>query len=152
MQRSERPSTAALAMASKFASMSSRERRSAQAILNNYNRSIRLWDASAATLPQNGGVSLRPYLGFADEALADFQSYEQFRAAVYARRAEIGAKVETAKQRASISRDGHGQGLTYGQRVWMVTAYNHGQGAYFQGYSAEELEPSVEMTEIEDWL
>lgn len=93
-----------------------------------------------------------PYLGFADEALAGFQTYEQFRTAVYARRAEIDAKVEASKQRASISRDGHGRGLTYGQRVWVVTAYNHGQGAYFQGYSAEELEPSVEMTEIEDWL
>lgn len=139
-------------MASKFTSMSPRERRSAQAILNNYNRSIRLWDASAATLPQNGGVSLRPYLSFADEALAGFQTYEQFRSAVYARRTEIGAKVEISKQRASISREGHGRGLTYGQRVWMVTAYNHGQGAYFQGYSAEEIEPSVEMTEIEDWL
>lgn len=139
-------------MASKFTSMSPRERRSAQAILNNYNRTIRLWDTSAALLPQNGGVSLRPYLGFTDEALGGFQSYEQFRTAVYARRAEIAAKVETSKQRASISRVGHGRGLTYGQRVWMVTAYNHGQGAYFQGYSAEELEPSVEMTEIEDWL
>lgn len=139
-------------MASKFTSMSPRDRRSAQAILNNYNRSIRLWDASAALLPQNGGVSLRPYLSFIDESLARFQTYGQFRAAVYARRAEIEAKVETSKQRASISRDGHGRGLTYGQRVWMVTAYNHGQGAYFQGYSPEELEPSVEMTDIEDWL
>lgn len=139
-------------MASKFTSMSPRERRSAQAILNNYNRSIRLWDASAATLPQNGGVSLRPYLSFADEALAGFHTYEQFRSAVYARRTEIDAKVEISKQRTSISREGHGRGLTYGQRVWMVTAYNHGQGAYFQGYSAEEIEPSIEMTEIEDWL
>lgn len=139
-------------MASKFTSMSPRERRSAQAILNNYNRSIRLWDASAATLPQNGGLSLMPYLGFADEALAGFQTYEQFRTAVYARRATIDAKVEISKQRASISKGGHGRGLTYGQRVWMTTAYNHGEGAYFQGYSAEELEPSVEMTDIEDWL
>lgn len=139
-------------MASKFTGMTPRERRSAQAILNNYNRSIRLWDASAASLPQNGGVSLKPYLGFSDAALADFQTYEQFRIAVYARRAEINAKVEVSKQRASISRDGHGRGLTYGQRVWMVTAYNHGQGAYFQGYSVEEIEPSVELTEIEDWL
>lgn len=139
-------------MASKFISMSTRERRSAQAVLNNYNRSIRLWDASAVTLPQNGGVSLEPYLSFTDEALAGFQTYEQFRTAVHARRAEIDAKVEASKQRASISRDGHGRGLTHGQLVWLVTAYNHGQGAYFQGYSAEELEPSVEMTEIEDWL
>lgn len=139
-------------MASKFTSMSPRERRSAQAILNNYNRSIRLWDASAATLPQNSGLSLRPYLGFADEALAGFQTYEQFRTAVYARRATIDAKVEVSKQRASVSKGSHGRGLTYGQRVWMVTAYNHGEGAYFQGYSAEELEPSAEMTEIEDWL
>lgn len=139
-------------MASKFASMSPRERRSAQAILNNYNRSIRLWDTTASLLPQNGGVSLAPYLGFSDSALADFQTYEQFRSAVYARRAEIDAKVETSKQRASLSSGGHGRGLTYGQRVWMVTAYNHGEGAHFQGYSAEELEPSVEMTEIEDWL
>lgn len=139
-------------MASKFVSMTPRERRSAQAILNTYNRSIRLWDNSAASLPQNGGVSLKQYLGFSDSALADFQNYEQFRTAVYARRAEIDAKVETSKQRASLSSGGHGRGLTYGQRVWMVTAYNHGEGAHFQGYSAEELEPSVEMTEIEDWL
>lgn len=139
-------------MASKFVSMTPRERRSAQAILNNYNRSIRSWDASASALPQNGGVSLKPYLGFSDSALADFQTYEQFRGAVYARRAEIEAKVEVSKQRADISSEGHGRGLTYGQRVWMVTAYNHGQGAYFQGYSVEEIEPSVEMTEIEDWL
>lgn len=139
-------------MASKFTSMSPRERRSAQAILNNYNRSIRLWDASAALLPQNSGLSLRPYLGFTDEALAGFQTYEQFRTAVYARRATIDAKVEISRQRAAVSKGGHGRGLTYGQRVWMVTAYNHGEGAYFQGYSPEELEPSVEMTEIEDWL
>lgn len=139
-------------MASKFTGMTSRERRSAQAILNNYNRSIRLWDDSAASLPQNGGVSLKPYLGFVDSDLASFQTYEQFRTAVYARRAEIAAKVEISKQRSNISREGHGRGLTYGQRVWMTVAYNHGQGAYFQGYSAEEIEPSVEMTEIEDWL
>lgn len=139
-------------MASKFVSMTPRERRSAQAILNNYNRSIRLWDASASSLPQNGGLSLKPYLGFSDSALSDFKTYEQFRTAVYARRAEIDAKVETSKQRAAVSRGGHGRGLTYGQRVWLTTAYNHGQGAYFQGYSAEEIEPSVELTDIEDWL
>lgn len=139
-------------MASKFTNLTPRERRSAQAYLNNFNSSIRKWDRQASTLPQNGEVSLAPYLGYAVQALAEFTSLSQVVASIQAKRAEIDAKVQQQRQTAAMGRSGHGRGLTYGQYVWMVTAYNHGQGARYQGYTAEEIEPSVEMTDIEDWL
>lgn len=139
-------------MASKFTGMSGRDRRSAQAYLNGYNAKIRAWDRTASLLPQNGGVSLLPYLGFSTAALAEFSRVDQFRAAINARLYEIDSKVQATRQRADMSPSGHGRGMTYGQYVWMATAYNHGQGAMFMGYSAEEIEPSVEMTDIEDWL
>ena len=139
-------------MASKFVNLTPRERRSAQAYLNNFNSSIRKWDRQASTLPQNGGVLLGPYLGYTDQALAEFTSTSQVVASIQAKRAEIDAKVQQQRQTSSMGRGGHGRGLNYGQYVWMVTAYNHGQGARYQGYTAEEIEPSVEMTDIEAWL
>lgn len=139
-------------MASKFTGMSGRDRRSAQAYLNGYNAKIRAWDRTASLLPQNGGVSLLPYLGFSTAALAEFSRVDQFRAAINARLYEIDSKVQATRQRADMSPGGHGRGMTYGQYVWMATAFNHGQGAMFMGYSAEEIEPSVEMTDIEDWI
>lgn len=95
---------------------------------------------------------MQPYLGYTPQDLSEFQSLGQFRASIQARREEIAAKVEAHRQRAAIGKGGHGRGMTYGQYVWMTTAYNHGQGARFQGYTAEEIEPSIEMTDIEDWL
>lgn len=139
-------------MASKFANLTPRERRSAQAYLNNFNSSIRKWDRQASTLPQNGGVSLAPYLGYTDQALAEFTSISQVVASIQAKRAEIDEKVQQQRQAAAMGRGGHGRGMNYGQYVWVVTAYNHGQGARYQGYTAEELEPNVEMTDIEEWL
>lgn len=139
-------------MASKFTGLSGRDRRSAQAYLNGYHSKIRAWDRKAALLPQNGGVSLIPYLSFSVTALAEFSSVDQLRAAINARLYEIDMKVQAMRQRAAMSPGGHGRGMTYAQYVWMATAYNHGQGAMFMGYSAEEIEPSVEMTDIEDWL
>lgn len=139
-------------MASKFSNLTPRERRSAQAYLNNFNSSIRKWDRQASTLPQNGGVSLASYLGYTDQSLAEFTSISQVVASIQAKRAEIDAKVQQQRQMTAMGRGGHGRGLNYGQYVWMVTAYNHGQGARYQGYTAEEIEPSVEMTDIEEWL
>lgn len=139
-------------MASKFINLTPRERRSAQAYLNNFNSSIRKWDRQASTLPQNGGVLLGPYLGYTDQALAEFTSLSQVVASIQAKRDEIAAKVQQQRQATYMGRGGHGRGLNYGQYVWMVTAYNHGQGARYQGYTAEEIEPYVEMTDIEDWL
>lgn len=138
-------------MASKFTGLSGRDRRSAQAYLNGYNAKIRAWDRTAGLLPQNGGVSLLPYLGFSATALAEFSSVDQLRAAINARLYEIDQKVQAMKQRAAMSPGGRGRGMTYGQYAWMATAYNHGQGAMFMGYGAEDIEPSVEMTDIEDW-
>ena len=139
-------------MASKFVNLTPRERRSAQAYLNNFNSSIRKWDRQASTLPQNGGVPLAPYLGYTDQALAEFTSLSQVIVSIQSKRAEIDAKVQQQRQMSAMGRGGHGRGLNYGQYVWMTTAYNHGQGARYQGYTAEEIEPSVEMTNIEDWL
>lgn len=139
-------------MASKFINLTPRERRSAQAHLNNFNSSIRKWDRQASTLPQNGGVLLGAYLGYTDQALAEFTSISQVVASIQAKRAEIDAKVHQQRQFTAMGRGGHGRGLNYGQYVWMVTAYNHGQGAKYQGYTAEEIEPLVEMTDMEDWL
>ena len=95
---------------------------------------------------------LGPYLGYTDQALAEFTSLSQVVASIQARRAEIDAKVQQQRQASAMGRGRHGVGLNYGQYVWMVTAYNHGQGARYQGYIVEEIEPSVEMTDIEDWL
>lgn len=139
-------------MASKFVNLTPRERRSAQAYLNNFNSSIRKWDRQASTLPQNGGVSLAQYLGYTDQALGEFTSIAQVVASIQAKRGEINAKVQQQRQMAAMGAGGHGRRLNYGQYVWMVTAYNHGQGARYQGYTAEEIEPSVEMTDIEEWL
>lgn len=139
-------------MASKFTNLTPRERRSAQAYLNNFNSSIRKWDRQASTLPQNGGVSLAQYLGYTVQQLAEFTSLSQVVASIQARRAEVDAKVQQQRQLTAMGRGGHGRGLNYGQYVWMLTAYNHGQGARYQGYTAEEIEPTVEMTDIEDWL
>lgn len=100
----------------------------------------------------NGGVSLAPYLGYTVQALAEFTSLSQVVASIQAKRAEIDTKVQQQRQATAMGRGGHGRGLNYGQYVWMLTAYNHGQGARYQGYTAEEIEPSVEMTDIEDWL
>ena len=120
-------------MASKFVNLTPRERRSAQAYLNNFNSSIRKWDRQASTLPQNGGVSLAPYLGYTVQALAEFTSLSQVVASIQARRAEIDAKVQQQRQATAMGRHGHGRGLNYGQHGSMVTAYNHGQGAGCQG-------------------
>lgn len=139
-------------MASKFVNLTPRERRSAQAYLNNFISSIRKWDRQASTLPQNGGVLLGSYLGYTDQALAEFTSISQVVASIQAKRAEIDAKVQQQRQAAATGRGGHGRGMNYGQYVWMVTAYNHGQGARYQGYTAEEIEPTVEMTDIGDWM
>lgn len=139
-------------MASKFVNLSPRDRRSAQAYLNGYNSRVRAWDRQAALLPQNGGVSLLPYIGFSASALTEFTTVKQFRAAIEARLFEIDIKVQAQKQRAAMSPGGHGRGMSYGQYVWMLTVYNHGQGARFMGYSAEEIEPSIEITDIEDWI
>lgn len=139
-------------MASKFVNLTPGERRSAQAYLNNFNSSIRKWDRQASTLPQNGWVSLAAYLGYTDQTLAEFTSISQVVASIQAKRAEIDAKVQQQRQMTAMGRGGHGRRMNYGQYVWMVTAYNHGQGARYQGYTAEEIEPTVEMTDIEDWL
>lgn len=139
-------------MASKFVNLAPNERRSAQAILNGYNRRLRTWERQAALLPNiaymGGTVDFSRYIGFSDQVLGRFTSLQQFRHAVDTMTADIKDRIAWQKERKR-TRDGK-NGLLDGQYVYFAIGYNHGNGAMFRGYVAEKADPYTEV-EFDKW-
>lgn len=147
-------------MASKFVNLAPSERRSAQAILNGYNRRLRKWEREAALLPNiaymGGTVDFSRYIGFSDQVLARFTTLQQVRHALDTMKADIQDRIDAQKDRIR-ARDGR-VGLLDGQFVYFAIGYNHGNGAMFRGYVAEKADPYTEVVYDEwegvnaDWL
>lgn len=160
-----------------WSGMSGQDARRAQAALNNYKSTVRSWQTQAEDLPNYdriGAVDLWTYLGYTPDELAGYTTYDQFAASIRARRDLIKDKV-TAMRDRHIARErkvaknirariktttGYSiRGrpslplLKEGQYVYLAVAYNNGQGAGFEGYSAggETATPAFRPTDITSW-
>lgn len=160
---------------SAFEGMTGPDARRAQAALNNYRRSVDTWQAQAEDFPNYdamGEVVLWDYLGYEDEELAGYRDYASFKASIDARRSLIKQKVAAQRQRhiarerktaanvraavktttgVSIRGRPHLPLLYEGQYVYLAVAYNHGQGAAFQGYRAAHGKEPFDPTDITEW-
>lgn len=153
-----------------------KERRTASLMLGRYHAQIATWQRQADELVANshkGGkqglnaVDLLDYLGYSKAELAEFRTLEEFQMNLEARRGAIDESVALQRERMREREQrrihpGERQGrrgrprlnlLKYGQYVYFATAYNHGQGAGFEGYGPGGAEKSslFAPTDINEW-
>lgn len=147
-----------------FEWLDGREKRSAIARLNSYRRQIRTWQRQAEELPNYGrtnmpAVKLADYLDYDEWELEGFETADELAESIEARRALIAEKVSASQDRFRMQHPPRRTGrvgrprqerLLYGQHVYLVTVFNHGQGALFSGYVAE-VATDAEPTHIEEW-
>lgn len=136
--------------------MPSNERRSAQALLNSWNRQITRWQAQADSFtgkwinyPDRASVKIDEYLAFAPSELSSYQTVSQFRAALDMRKISVLDKVQSQDLSAQYFKDG--VKFPVGYLVYLAVCYNHGYGAYFVGYGPDE-DGDFEPTDIDEWV
>lgn len=159
-------------MCTVFDNLLGKDKRSAVALLNGYNRQIAAWQRDADQLKGVGSVDLKDYIGYTDLETNEYTSLSDFRLSLEARRKSIDDRVtrqreymrirnreesQAARVRRAISgktstRQGRPKEhlLKYGQYVYFAVAYNHGQGAFFLGYDVDE-KGDFGPTAIEEW-
>ena len=138
---------------SKFINLAPSERRSAQGLLNGYNRRLRTWERQAAKLPniaQMGGtVDFSRYIGFSDQVLGRFTTLQQVRHAIDTMNADIKARIDWQRE-AKKTRDKGKDGLLDGQYVYFAIGYRQGLGAMFMGYVDTKADRYTEV-EYDKW-
>lgn len=154
-----------------------RERQRATLALNRWRQKYRSWERQADQLPNiqsmGGHVDFGLYLDYTTEELAVYKDYNTFAVALQARESDIDARVQASIQRLSAQqalerssaaakaaargvKRGRGRPrgrstLRYGQHVYLILGYNHGQGANFNRYIAE-APPVYEVEPYEEWI